>query len=489
MAQDEARSREVAAHDGSEKEPGQITVPDESTRRVRTRVDGRVAGQEELNEQIDFSEVAAKLTTHANSRNPTDNTNPAGFSGDLALEIILHRIVEQARLATAANGAAIALMSGGEMVCRATSGGYAPDLGTRLNTTEGLSGACLRSRQIQCCHDALTDPRVDAEVSRQMGLRSVVVYPVLQEESLGVLEIIGVLEIFSSRASAFGDRDLQTLEALTRSIAKNFRERGESRASQEAAIEEVNTGDASERDAEIWDDGNLAEPLPAKGLDWFAAVSGAVILCVALMMATAFGMRAGWLKRGASNHSQTGNSSPSPSASSDAFTPKDSSSVDTGSSFSAATPKLTPDHSIMKQAANGKNGLPIQDAQVPAGSLLVYENGREIFRVNSSPGENRTPNGSPDSSSDAVGSVLERQVEPQYPEKARAERVEGSVLLHIRTDRDGKVQQLKVLKGNSLLAQAATAAVAQWKFRPRFVDGHPAEIETEITLKFALPPN
>ena len=143
----------------------------------------------------------------------------------------------------------------------------------------------------------------------------------------------------------------------------------------------------------------------------------------------------------------------------------------------------------MKQAANGKKSADIEDAKIPEGSLLVYENGQEIFRVNSSQGENHTPSGSPDSSPDAVGSVFERQVEPQYPEKARANRVEGSVLLHIRTDRYGTVQEVRVLKGDPLLAEAATAAVAQWKFKPRFVNGHPAEIETKITLKFTLPPN
>jgi hypothetical protein len=51
-------------------------------------------------------------------------------SADLALELVLNGIVEQACVATTATGAAIALLCGGEMVCRATSGTNAPDLGT-----------------------------------------------------------------------------------------------------------------------------------------------------------------------------------------------------------------------------------------------------------------------------------------------------------------------------------------------------------------------
>ena len=44
------------------------------------------------------------------------------LSSDLALDILLNAIVDQARLATGASGAAIALVKDGEMVCRATAG-------------------------------------------------------------------------------------------------------------------------------------------------------------------------------------------------------------------------------------------------------------------------------------------------------------------------------------------------------------------------------
>ena len=54
-------------------------------------------------------------------------------SQDLALDLVLNQIVEQACLATGATGAAIALTRDGEMVCRATTGRNAPDLGVRLD--------------------------------------------------------------------------------------------------------------------------------------------------------------------------------------------------------------------------------------------------------------------------------------------------------------------------------------------------------------------
>src|ERR1700756_3571574 len=59
-------------------------------------------------------------------------------SADLAVDLVLNDVVEQARNATAATGAAIALKRDGEVICRATTGN-APELGVRVETTSGLS--------------------------------------------------------------------------------------------------------------------------------------------------------------------------------------------------------------------------------------------------------------------------------------------------------------------------------------------------------------
>src|SRR5690242_9222117 len=130
-------------------------------------------------------------------------------SVDLALDLLLNQIVEQARLATTATGAAIALLRDGQMVCRATSGWNAPDLGMRISGNSGLSGKCIQTLQVQLCNDTETDNRVDAESCRGLNIRSILAYPLMEE---GRLE--GVFEIFSSLPDAFGERDIQTLEAL-----------------------------------------------------------------------------------------------------------------------------------------------------------------------------------------------------------------------------------------------------------------------------------
>ena len=54
------------------------------------------------------------------------------------------------------------------MVCRATSGTNAPDLGMLLDMRYGISSACVRTRQVQRCRDAETDVRVDSAASRTL---------------------------------------------------------------------------------------------------------------------------------------------------------------------------------------------------------------------------------------------------------------------------------------------------------------------------------
>src|ERR1700756_368079 len=93
-------------------------------------------------------------------------------SEDLALDLVLNQIVEQACLATGATGAAIALTRDGVMVGRATTGRNAPDLGIRLDNA-GFSSECLRMGALQRCDDAETDPRVDPVTCRMLGIRSI----------------------------------------------------------------------------------------------------------------------------------------------------------------------------------------------------------------------------------------------------------------------------------------------------------------------------
>ena len=160
----------------------------------------------ELEDSLSLAELTTALSAHGGG----------ALSADLALDLVLNEIVEHARLATGATAAAIALARGDEIVCRATTGDNAPDLGVRLEVHSGLSGACVQTRKWQRCDDTETDSRVDAEICRGLGVRSILVFPVVREEKL-----LGVIEIFSPRPNAFSDREIQTLEALSRNVVSN----------------------------------------------------------------------------------------------------------------------------------------------------------------------------------------------------------------------------------------------------------------------------
>ena len=82
---------------------------------------------------------------------------------------------------------------------------------------------------------------------------------------------------------------------------------------------------------------------------------------------------------------------------------------------------------------------------------------------------------------------LLKSVPVVYPEEARKEKISGVVILNARTDTQGNVVQVMVLKGlNEKLDQAAIAAVKQWKYEPFIQDGQAKEVVFTVTVQFVL---
>ena len=131
------------------------------------------------------------------------------------LDAALQLLADRAQYITGASGAAIALRRTGknDMLCRASSGPNAPELGALLSTEFGLSGESVRTRQALRCDDAERDIRVNREVCRQMGIASVVVMPVVNDD-----EVLGVFELFSGKANAFGTRDVSAVQRLSEMV-------------------------------------------------------------------------------------------------------------------------------------------------------------------------------------------------------------------------------------------------------------------------------
>ena len=82
--------------------------------------------------------------------------------------------------------------------------------------------------------------------------------------------------------------------------------------------------------------------------------------------------------------------------------------------------------------------------------------------------------------------LLLDRVEPQYPSEARQQRVQGAVVLQAEISREGRVQKLKVISGDSALTESAMQAVRRWRYRPYSAEGRPIAMQTTITVNFAL---
>jgi signal transduction histidine kinase len=127
----------------------------------------------------------------------------------LNLEPLMVSIAARARTLTEADGGVVELMEGDEMVYRAASGSMQPHLGLRLRVDGSLSGLSVRTGQVLRCDDSETDPRVARAATRRVGVRSMLVVPLVAEGRR-----LGVLKVVASRPHAFGEGEENTLSLL-----------------------------------------------------------------------------------------------------------------------------------------------------------------------------------------------------------------------------------------------------------------------------------
>jgi GAF domain-containing protein len=169
------------------------------------------------------SATAASASTNLPSNLPASNPHFPAQGGEQSLadmarrdlDAALQLLADRAQYITGASGAAIALRRHGkkDMLCRASTGANAPALGALLSAEFGLSGESVRTRQPLRCDDAERDARVNREVCRQLGIASVVVMPVVNDD-----EVLGVFELFSGEVNAFGERDLSAVQRLSEMV-------------------------------------------------------------------------------------------------------------------------------------------------------------------------------------------------------------------------------------------------------------------------------
>ncbi|HEY1270608.1 MAG TPA: TonB family protein [Terriglobales bacterium] len=450
-------------------------------------------------------------------------------SSELALDLILHDIAEQARQSAGASGAAIALEREGEIVCRAAAGSTAPDLGIRISSESGLTAACLRERKPQVCSDTETDRRVDAEACRQLGVRSIVVVPLFSRQGL-----VGVFEIFSPHANAFTEQNLKRLEELGTWVTKAMSSAGEKPAARPGPVlVAVNIHHAQDAVAEPT---LHAEPAPAPAdegnLDPQTRMLRLVVLALAILLCILLGYRWGWQRKQVN-----------PPAASTPPQP-----ISQPVQQAEVTPQnLQPPANSVPASARKPPAVASSKTQQSEGSLVVFQDGKQIYRQGpDSPDSNKAGASNNDSetqqaakpssqasttpppakggdqkesasndiappplfsnpssapppitatpvlpsirvSGGVTGGRLLHKVAPQYPVQARQQGVHGIVVLQAIVDKDGRVKDVKVTSGDRLLTAAAIASVRQWRYEPFMLSGQPTEMTTEIKINFSLP--
>jgi periplasmic protein TonB len=79
-----------------------------------------------------------------------------------------------------------------------------------------------------------------------------------------------------------------------------------------------------------------------------------------------------------------------------------------------------------------------------------------------------------------------RRVDPIYPQIAISAHVSGTVELLGVLGADGRIHELKVLRGHPLLIKAAMDAVLQWVYAPTILNGQAVEVSAPISVNFIL---
>jgi TonB family protein len=81
---------------------------------------------------------------------------------------------------------------------------------------------------------------------------------------------------------------------------------------------------------------------------------------------------------------------------------------------------------------------------------------------------------------------IKKKVFPVYPEEAQKKFIQGQVVLDVVIGKDGKVDSVRTIRGDSVLAKAASEAVQQWIFFPFRKDGKAVRVIVTMAQSFYL---
>jgi TonB family protein len=466
-------------------------------------------------------------------------------SENLGTEAALKRIVEGMAHHTRATGAAIAWREGDEVVCLASTG-HAPELGVRLNLDAGFSGECYRTGNIVSLADSEHDPRVDAEVCRQLDFRSLLIVPVVSAEDA----IVGIAEVFSSTPGNFEGGDVLLLSSIAELIGDLYDKKQLSVApavgskAAGSATEQMKVADVGESVVE------QASPLPQvettpvpfvpAGFDLAdqdlkheftnasaeQATSSEIehsfeqersddqadpslswkprrVLLGTLLLAGSVGGYLHW--RSNYPHSAVLQNTTALQPVVPTVSLPDLKSMEP-SLPQVAEPSvelqkiaLVPSRTVIRKAvaqddsveSNFRSALSgqRQSAELPPDAATLIASDHLPFRVDTTlflP--TRAPqvkllNASIQASQVTPGRLIHR-VNPVFPQFAKAAGLRGSVVIAATIGKEGRLKNMKLISGNGALAIEAFRAARQWVYAPYRLNGQPVEVDARIVMDF-----
>jgi protein TonB len=156
-----------------------------------------------------------------------------------------------------------------------------------------------------------------------------------------------------------------------------------------------------------------------------------------------------------------------------------------------APTKIPKEIKMLKEEAAPSSGTGVQGMQgmgsstgpgVQGGLFASLNNSAQVVpRVVAKP-----PTGPVRVSSGTIAGTAISKPDPIYPPIAKAAHVQGAVILHAIISKQGTIEQLTIVSGPPMLANAARDAVMRWRYRPYLLNGEPVEVETSITVNFTF---
>src|SRR5438132_6431241 len=133
-------------------------------------------------------------------------TDDVDVDGAMAL------IADQARKVANADGVAIGLLEGDNLVYRAGSGGAAAYIGRYVKATLSVAHA---SGEILRVENTQTDARIEAAICRQFGAKALLIVPIYCGRA-----VAGAMEILFGDAHAFQDREVRMYQLMAGLVAE-----------------------------------------------------------------------------------------------------------------------------------------------------------------------------------------------------------------------------------------------------------------------------